>query len=275
MINKSTIQKRLDCTIRVLKDAGDLIEKNRKKYNIVETKAGGDLVTNIDLEAEKIVTQRIHLLFPKDTILSEEKVQIIGSNEITWYVDPIDGTKDFVRDIPLYRTSLTCENLTEILIAGAYYPYLNVLYLASQNQLATKNKIKIRVSQRNAEESFVYFYPPNKKLNSRSNNQIWNIVQELATTFYRVRGDSNLLNALNWIASGSMEGLVSLYTDKCLYWRDVAPGILMVQQAGGKVTDIYGNLIINRNLSNGIVASNGIIHPQLLGVIQKSLKAIR
>jgi len=265
------IDRRLDCAKQALAKSGDLIEKLKFNIRILRIKEADDLVTNGDIESEKIIISQIQSLFPDDGIIPEESVEIKSKNGISWYVDPIDGTKDFVRDIPAYRTSLSCETMEKQLVTGVYYPYLKTIYLASNNGLVTKNKQTLKVSNLDIDQSFVYFYPPNNKLPRPESKHIWQVLQALETKVLRLRGDSNVLNALVWIANGGVEGLISLYSNHCFHWRDVAPAILMVKNAGGKVTDIYGKPIINRDLSKGIVASNGKIHEQLLEVINRSV----
>ena len=103
----------------------------------------------------------------------------------------------------------------------------------------------------------------------------FSISKQLCKFAYRLRNTTWDIEALAHVASGIYDGFISVTSGKDIShhkWWDVAPGILMVEKAGGKVTDLDGDRITDRSLPNGIVASNGLIHEQLLKIIKQANK---
>jgi myo-inositol-1(or 4)-monophosphatase len=252
---------------------GKHITSSRNRIKVTVQKDIVDICTNIDEEVERIAIGTIDSEFPEFNIHSEECGLIDKGSPYTWYLDPIDGTKEFFRDIPLYDTCITLESKEETLIGVVYYPVSKKLWSASINSKSTLNGKRVSVSKKaNLNEAFIYFYPPNTKLKSSDFDNAWDTFKEIARKVYRLRGSALNVVDLCYVAQGASDGFISLYSDKFHGWEDVSAGILMVERAGGKVTDIYGNKIKNKDLSNGIVATNGRLHKKILKIIDNKFK---
>ncbi len=251
---------------------GKHILASRNRIHIVEQKDIVDICTNIDKEVEQMAIETISDKYPDHNIHSEECGFIDKKSEYTWYLDPIDGTKEFLRGIPNYQTCITLESRDSILVGVVFQPANNSLYSATVDSNTKKNNKIVSVnSMRSLEKSIIYAHLPPKAIPEQLYWQAWSCLGKLNRACYRIRAGSDNAIYLSWVASGSSEALLNFYTDYSTKWEDVSAGLLFVQQSGGKVTDMEGKLIKNRDLSKGIVASNGHIHDQLLEIIQRSI----
>lgn len=259
-------------TDRLAIKLGKHILNSRNRIKIVEQKDLVDICTNIDKEVEQMAIDAINKSYPDHNIHSEECGFIDKQSEYTWYIDPIDGTKEYIRGLPIFQTIITLENDSDIMVGVVYQPIWTDLFSASINETSKLNGALNKVSSQNKlSKSIVYYHPPNSKFPVDIFWKDTKTLGNLSLASYRLRGDSNDVIDLGWVASGSIEGYISLHTNLMIKWHDVSAGLLFAQQAGGKVTDMFGNPIQNRDLSNGLIASNGHIHDQLLEIIQKSL----
>lgn len=251
---------------------GEHILASRNRIQVVEQKDIMDICTNIDKEVEQLAIDAIKAEYPDHNIHSEECGLIDKQSEYTWYLDPIDGTKEFLRDVPIYNTNLSLETKTEILTGVVYHPLAKQLFSSRIDSDAYKNYQKVSVSSIDTiEKSFVYAYLPSSKLRESRFNQVWSTLGKINMKAYRLRGIAECVQGLCWVGSGSAEAFVEMYCIEGDKWHDVSAGILMVERAGGKVTDLLGNRLTKQNFTNGIIATNGHIHGQLLKIIQKSL----
>ena len=126
---------------------GKYILDNRSRIKVVEQKDLVDICTNIDKEVEQIAIDAISIKFPGHNIISEEIGEISRNSDYTWYLDPIDGTKEFLRDIPAYNTTFSLEYKNEIILGVTYQPFSKALFSGAINTGAFKNKQIIKVNQ--------------------------------------------------------------------------------------------------------------------------------
>jgi len=247
------------------KKAGKFLMENQDKIKIIQYKDRQDICTNIDLAVEKIVLDAIQKKYPSHNIFSEEKGLINKKSPYTWIVDPLDGTKEYLRKIPSINTTLSLWENKEILLGVVYLPIEKELYSAAKNRGAFLNNKKISVSKENKlANSILYSYLPNYKLSIQKFKVLWNNLGKLIRKSYRLRGAFQSVTSLCWVAAGKCEGFTT-YQQKL--W-DVAAGILMVQEAGGKITDTKGDPVkIKNNEVESIIALNAKIHNQILKTI--------
>jgi len=231
------------------------------KSFIVSNKEGiNNLVTEADHASEKAILDVIYKEFPDHHILSEEAGEIIQDSNYKWIIDPIDGTVNFAHSIPLCCVSIAVEYKGEIILASVYNPIMNELFFAEKGKGATLNDKPIRVSKKQNVMNaclvtgfpYTYLDMPNGPLQ---------IFEKLIRKGIPVRRLGSAATDLCWVAAGRFDGF---YEHKLQAW-DSAGGYLIVEEAGGKVTDFNGSKF--SPYQPHILATNGDIHEEMLAVI--------
>jgi myo-inositol-1(or 4)-monophosphatase len=219
-----------------------------------------NLVTEADHAAEKAIIAAITAEFPDHFILSEETGEIVTQSNIKWIIDPIDGTVNFANGIPICCVSIGVEKDGQMIMGAVYNPLMNEFYIAEKGQGATLNDKKIAVSSKTAVSNsclvtgfpYTYLDMPNGPLQ---------IFEKLIRKGIPVRRLGSAAIDLCWVAAGRFDGF---YEHDLQAW-DSAAGSLMVEEAGGKVTDFDG--AAHSPYQPRIVATNGKIHDELLDII--------
>lgn len=247
--------------------AGDWLKTNQSKVKIVKHKDYVDIQTDADLKTESLIIKKISKVFPSHNILSEEAGLIDHQSEYTWVIDPLDGTVAYQKGHSDYLVLIALENVKEILTGVVYSPSLKNLYSSSKLTASKKNHKLVKVSKtKTLSQSVITIKLPN--LNSSPPDKVLAIsaLRKLLDKFYRVR--SSTLDALNicLVAQGVIEAFC-LIGDTGPKWWDIVPGLIIAQKAGAKISDRFGKPIKNHNLSHGIVVTNGLIHDQLLNIL--------
>lgn len=251
----------------IAREAGALLREFYAQGVTTEYKGAADLVTVADRTAEKLIRERLSKVFPTHGIYGEEGTRDRLDQEFRWYVDPLDGTTNFAHAVPHFCVSLGLEQrpsgLTEgedgTLVAGVIYdPMRDELYLAERGKGAYLNGKRIHVSTiATLEESLVSTGFPSRKRHESPNVHFYH---EFTLRSHGVRRLGSAALDLAYVAAGRYEGFWEFNLNP---W-DTAAGILIVEEAGGKVTDFSGNHY--RLESKEILASNGKIHAELVGL---------
>ena len=231
-----------------------------KDFTISYKEGVNNPVTEADHAAEKAIMDVIRKQYPGHYILSEEAGEIVQDSNYKWIIDPIDGTINFSRGIPLNCVSIGVEYNKEIILGAVYNPHLEELFFAEKGQGATLNEKPIHVSNETTViksclvTGFPYTYldTPNGPLD---------VFDRLIRKGVPVRRLGSAAIDLCWVAAGRFDGF---YEHKLEAW-DSSAGYLIVEEAGGKVTNIKGEKY--SPYQHGIVATNGKIHEELVGWI--------
>jgi myo-inositol-1(or 4)-monophosphatase len=242
---------------RLAEEGGAICLKWFGKENMVKNKSETDVVTSADLEAEKHILSEIRKYFPDDAILSEEAGETGKKSKIRWIIDPLDGTVNFAAGLPYFACTIGIEENGVMIAAAVFDPITNDLYTAEHGKGAFMNDKRLSVStNNNLRKSIVSSM-------SRWNNgpdlergvrEFGNILRHCRTL--RIRGCSML--DLCFVANGALDGFLKVNGS----YEDFATGALIVEEAGGRVTDDHGNPWGTGTKS--IVASNGKLHAALL-----------
>jgi len=221
-----------------------------------------NLVTEADLHSEKTIIQSIQKTFPNHQILSEEQgLQDIPQHSIKWIIDPLDGTVNFAHGFPMYNVSIGIEYQGTCVIGVIFDPTRDELFLAQQGRGATLNGTPIQVSStRTISEALLVTGFAYDIHTAKDNN-----LKEFCAFTVRAGGMRRTGTAaidLCYIACGRLDGFWELQLNP---W-DTAAGKVIVEEAGGKITNyagepysIYGQTIL---------ATNGLIHQEMLEVLQ-------
>jgi len=241
-------------------EAGKFILEKQKHMGKITSKGHADILTEADLGSEKIIVDLIKKNFPKHSILSEEMGAEDNSSEYTWIIDPLDGTIFFSRGIPLFSVSIALKHKKEIILGVVYAPITNELFTAEKGKGAQLNGKKISVSNKAFSESFIAvdYRPKEEQIKAAMN-----FVENSAKKAFFVRTFACEVLELAYVACGRFEANVTFMTKP---W-DVAAGILLIEEAGGKVTNFEGNKFDIEKKELYLTASNGKIHKELLELI--------
>ena len=242
--------------------AAEILKYYNGEFKISNKEGVNNLVTEADHAAEKAIMAVIRKNYPDHFILSEEAGELSRQSEYKWIIDPIDGTINFAHGIPLNCVSIAVEFKGEVIMGAVYNPHLNEFFLAEKGKGATLNGKPIGVSgQSQAIHAclvtgfpYTYINMPNGPL-------------EVFDRFIRkgvpVRRLGSAAIDLCWVACGRFDGF---YEHKLEAW-DSAAGFLIVQEAGGRVTDFDGNAF--SPYQHRILATNGRIHDEMLDIINQ------
>ncbi len=229
-------------------------------FKISNKEGINNLVTEADHASEKAIIEAIKKDFPDHFILSEETGEIPTQSEYKWIIDPIDGTVNFANGIPICCVSIGLEKDGEMILGAVYNPLMNEFFFAQKGFGASLNDKKILVSSKTevAKSCLVTGFPytyldaPNGPIQ---------VFEKLIRKGIPVRRLGSAAIDLCWVAAGRFDGF---YEHNLQAW-DSAAGFLIVEEAGGKVTDFKGNYFSPHQPH--IIATNGKIHDELLGVV--------
>jgi len=234
-----------------------------------------DICTDIDVGAEKIIIDSVENEFPNHSIFSEEKGILDKKSDFRWVIDPLDGTKEYIRNVPLFSTVIALEYQKEMILSVVNHVSNNFdTFSAIKGMGSYRNHKKIKVSShKSINNSYLYYHTPNFTLEKKYAIQVWKKIVEFSRDFYRIRGMAHENIILGWLASGGAEAYIFWGGDykKGPKWYDIAPGILIAIEAGGIATNLKSEKIVHENLYDGIVVTNGKIHQELINSL-KNLK---
>ncbi|MFA7685814.1 MAG: inositol monophosphatase family protein [Candidatus Gracilibacteria bacterium] len=262
---------------KIIREAGALILKKSKTGYKVEEKAKNDLVTEVDRASEVLITKAIKKAFPGHAVLGEEDnfkngiSDDIKKAKYIWIVDPLDGTLNFVKDLPFYAVSIALfeksqqsnsknyEYLEGEIIAGAIYiPKMDELFYASKGKGAYLNGKKIHVSNVKSLDKAVLATGFHLK------GALKNIpyFEKIVGNCRAIRRFGASAIDLAYTACGRFDG----------YWEfnikawDIAAGVLIVEEAGGHVTDINGNTL--DLFGEQVLVTNSKLHKELGKILE-------
>jgi myo-inositol-1(or 4)-monophosphatase len=216
-------------------------------------------VTEADRQSEKLVIERLHQHFPTHSIVAEETGGHAGTSaEYCWYVDPLDGTTNFAHGFPMYNVTLALEKAGEIVAGVIFDPERNEMFTCERGSGAQLNGKPIHVSAvRNVEETLVATGFPSLKRHQSINVHFY---YQLAMITHGVRRAGAAALDLAYVASGRLDG----FWEFGLKPWDMAAGILLVTEAGGKCSDMQGAPASLRGPH--LLADNGTVHAAMLEI---------
>ena len=256
------LDNHLAIAIRALKESGQIQKEWLGKDKKVEFKGEINLVTEVDKICEQRIIEIIKETFPEHNILTEETPMPEGSSSYRWIIDPLDGTTNYAHGYPCFCTSIALELEGEIVLGAIYDPLLDELFTAHKGQGAFLNGERITVSlTEQLTNALICTGFPYDLRESPENNvgHFNNFIMEARA----VRRDGSAALDLCYVAAGRFDGFWELK----LYAWDVAAGKLIVEEAGGSVTDFGGGGL--DIYGQETLASNGRIHEEMVRVLQK------
>ena len=240
-------------------EAGKVLKEHIDTDFKVYKKGIVNLVTEVDLMAEKAILERIRRSFPDHQILSEEKGSMAGDAGYCWVVDPLDGTTNYAHRYPIFCVSIALEHDGKTILGIVYNPVSGETFTAERGKGAFLNGEKIRVSSAGSLiESLLCTGFSYERDKVRSNLELFN---KACMRAQAVRRDGSAALDLCFVACGRFDGFWEL----TLHPWDIAAGKLIIEEAGGCVTDIRGGPCTN--YEPAIIASNGRIHSAIVDLV--------
>lgn len=249
---------------KALKEAGELIlEKFRANISIDYKEQVNNLVTEADKAVEILIINKIHQTFPHHGIIGEEYGRQAIEAEQQWIIDPIDGTVNFAHGIPLCCVSIAYMEHGEVKLGGVYNPMLAELFFAEKGQGAFLNDKPISVStKKDFNTAFLVTGFPYKMPDDKEPTKIF---ERLIKKGLPIRRLGSAALDLCWVACGRFDA----FWEYNLQAWDIAAGYLIVEEAGGTVSDFSNNQYTIWDKET--LASNGHIHKDILKEINAAL----
>jgi myo-inositol-1(or 4)-monophosphatase len=255
----------IEFAIGIARESGHLLRDRLGTHLEVTHKGIIDLVTDVDLASEQLIREAIATHYPRHQVLAEESGLCESSSDYRWIVDPLDGTTNFAHGFPVFAVSIALEYRGEILLGVVYDPTRDELFAAERGGGAAMNNRPIRVSSTTdlSRSLLSTGFPYDIRTSKLTNLDNWS---NFALTAQALRRTGAAAIDLCYVACGRFDGFWELTLSP---W-DTAAVALIAAEAGGRMTDLTGAAF--SVYKPDVIASNGLIHDQMLEVITSGKK---
>ena len=249
-----------ECAVKIAREAGVFLKNKLNSVHTIDYKGEINLVTEVDKISEEMITSKINTLFPDHDILSEEFTDIDRGSDFRWIIDPLDGTTNYAHGYPFFCVSIALERLNTVIVGIVYDPMLDEMFVAEKGKGAFLNDREIHVSNTRGiiKSLLATGFPYDIREDSDNNLNYFN---KMILSAQAIRRAGSAALDLAYVTAGRFDGFWEL---KLNPW-DIAAGWLLVEEAGGIVTDMGGNDYYLESPS--ILASNGRIHKEMMAVL--------
>jgi myo-inositol-1(or 4)-monophosphatase len=252
----------LDIAVKAATEAGALLAEKIGQHLIIEKKGLVNLVTDADRQSEELIKKIISSRYPEHSFKAEEGTESANRSRYLWVVDPLDGTTNYAHGFPVYCVSIALLENDKPIAACIYNPNLDECFTAEKGAGACLNGQRITISQTEKLDDSLLATGFPYDIRESSDNNLREFA-EFAVIARAIRRAGSAALDLAYTACGRFDGF---WEFKLSPW-DIAAGILIVEEAGGRVTNWSGQ---NCDILKGeVLASNGKIHDEMLGVLKK------
>lgn len=265
------MQEYNDILLEAVRRAGDIMKNSLgQEYTIGYKECLGQksIVTSVDKACEASIISLIHLHYPEHSIYSEESGKITRNADYQWIIDPIDGTLNFVRNIPLCACSIALKIRGQIVLGAVYNPFSEELFSAGLGQGARLNNQSIQVSPKTVFKDACLILglrhnPPH------SSNHSLTLLSNCINQHIPVRQLGAAALNMAWVAAGRAD---AYYQGSQLELWDIAAAQLILSEAGGIINNFEesSNNLLNAAKIPGFLASNGYIFPEFIKLLNKN-----
>jgi myo-inositol-1(or 4)-monophosphatase len=251
----------LEAAVEIAQEAGKILREEMDRPLRIAYKGDFDLVTQADRRSEALIVSRLQKYFPGHAVAAEEGTGKDTASEYRWHVDPLDGTTNFAHRYPCFCVSMALTYKTELQLGVIYNPVYDELFTAARGEGAFFNGKKIHCSKIDAlKNSLLCTGFPN---HNREANPNFHFYWDFTLRSHGVRRDGSAALDLAFVAMGRFESFWEFGLNP---W-DTAAGVILVEEAGGKITDMQGQPYTLGGPS--ILASNSLIHSEMLKVVSE------
>lgn len=248
----------LEAAIEIAQEAGKILREENERPPTISYKGDFDLVTQADRRSEALIVSSLQKYFPDHAVAAEEGTGRETASEYRWHVDPLDGTTNFAHHYPCFCVSMALARKNELLVGVIYNPIYNELFTAARGEGALFNGKKIHCSKIDAlRNSLLCTGFPN---HNREANPNFHFYWDFTLRSHGVRRDGSAALDLAYVATGRFDSFWEFGLNP---W-DTAAGVVLVEEAGGEITDMQGQPYTLGGPS--ILASNGLIHDEMVRV---------
>ena len=255
------MEEYLEFAKEIAAEAGKIMLKYFKEDNGANYKFDQTIVTKADLEINSYLVEKVKEKFPTHSVDGEEEQ--FGKSDYVWVCDPVDGTAMYARHIPVAVFSLALVINGESNIGVVYDPFTDSLYTAVKGQGAYKNGVQIHVNDVSLEDRRSV---SNFDMWPEAHYNIYDSIKELGKKTYFV-GVGSVIRACMCVANGDFN--LAIFPGTKHKNCDIAAAKVIVEEAGGKVTDIFGDEQRYDQDINGAVISNGKVHEEVIEELRK------
>jgi len=242
------------------RNAGNTLMKHfRQDWSLLkERSTAKEAATKYDKEVDSLIIEEIRRHYPHHSLLTEESGFFQNDPDWLWIVDSLDGTGDFADFNPFFSVCIALMHQSELLLGAIYAPAIDEFYFAEKGKGAYLNGVKIQVSDvSDLGHSYIFYCEGGDKDRARTGELLQKVYPRV--TDIRKLGSAGLETA--WVAAGKGE---AYFTTRIEPW-DIAPGVLLVQEAGGKVSDFQGNPW--QPVTGDLLFSNQKFHERILSLL--------
>lgn len=251
----------LEVATQAVKEAGSTIMAHFQGEKRVQYKGRTDIVTDVDLLAEKGMMTLLQREYPSFGIITEESEDIPGDSPYTWIIDPIDGTRNYACGIPHFSVAIALAQGDEVLLGIVYDPLREELFRAEKGGGAYLNDSPIAVSRRTSLQASLIGF--DMGYDAERGREVLEVASALWPGVQSVRVMGSATLGLAYAACGRLD----LYLHLSLSPWDLAAGILLVNEAGGVITEVDGKPVSIR--SKGVIATNEAIHEEFMSRLRE------
>jgi myo-inositol-1(or 4)-monophosphatase len=245
----------LEAAIEIAREAGKALREELDRPLDIAYKGEFDLVTQADRRSEAIIVSHLQKYFPEHSVAAEEGTGKDTGSDYRWHVDPLDGTTNFAHGYPCFSVSMALAHKDQLLLGVVYNPVYEELFAAARGEGATLNGKKLHCSKINAVKNGLLCTGfPNHDRSSHPNIHFY---WDFTLKSHGVRRDGSAALDLASVAAGRFDG----FWEFGLKPWDTAAGVVLVQEAGGTISDLEGNPYLLGGKT--ILATNGLIHEEM------------
>jgi len=251
----------LAAAVQIAREAGAVLMAKFDRRIAIESKGEYDLVTEADRASERLIVERLTVQFPSHAIVAEEGGGHESASGFRWYVDPLDGTTNFAHGFPCFNVTMALESAGELIAGVIFDPVRDEMFTAERGGGAFLNDKKIHVSDAAAlANSLVATGFPSRKRHQHVNIHFYH---QVSMVTHGVRRCGSAAIDLAYVACGRLEAFWEIGLNP---W-DMAAGLLLVTEAGGKYSGMHGE----RHQLRGpdLLADNGLIHDEILALFSE------
>jgi myo-inositol-1(or 4)-monophosphatase len=249
------LTKELEAARSAAREAGEVLREGIGWQHSVRYKGEVDLVTEVDEEAERVIREILLGAFPAYGMLAEEGGALVGEGDARWIVDPLDGTTNYAYGLSIFAVSIALERAGEVVLGVVHDPMWEETYAAERGRGATLNGEPIRVSD--TDEPIRALIATGFPYDRAEMPEALDLFGRFAVLTRGMRRLGSTALDLCYVAAGKLDG----YYERGIWAWDIAAGSLILEEAGGKVTDYRGGELDLEDRE--IVASNGALHPAM------------
>jgi myo-inositol-1(or 4)-monophosphatase len=248
----------LETAVEIAREAGALLATFFERRIPFEIKGEYDLVTEADRASERLIIERLRKHFPSHGIVAEEGGGHESASGYRWYVDPLDGTTNFAHSFPVFNVTLALESDGELIAGVIFDPIKGELFTAERGGGSYLNGGRIHVSKTSAlENALVATGFPSRKRHLNINIHFYH---QLGMLTHGVRRCGSAAIDIAYVACGRLEAFWEFGLNP---W-DMAAGVLLVQEAGGKCSGMRGGPLSLRGPD--VLVDNGLLHDEILSL---------